>query len=503
MPARGLIPRDSADSMLTTIQSAIPVTGVPWWIAPALIGGAGVTLLLRRAVPGVILWTIVISLLSLSFVWPLSRIIPQTGGVLQSIALICAMLCLIWLLCAAIVSRLEPQRMMPESRHFFFVPIAQIVALLLGVVTGVVVTVELVMRFVVIGIELVLRQPWDGLGNVGLESEAIWSVGLLLAACVVAYPSSRDRRLGGCVFLCAVLLTSLLCARVPVLIPSESGGYRRTLMPLLLLGALCILMVVAVGLARNVECWSSSGESKGEDVSSHPRRAWPGLSSGFTAVGIGLILLVCYHFAVPVPFSGGGFRPTTLMTSLSAAVAAGAGFTFLRREWTVGVADVSLALTSLAVCGLAIAFVPDQPARLTVRYPLVFNAMVFGLATATLLWSALAVSWDQRNREGGTPATYRRLSPYAKRFAFLNGALALVAAGLMGVWPRWPGIDTTDDSLGRVAAGLAAHLGLLLVLLCCSRWLKRFTLQILTILTVVSAAAFLWVRMAPFRPGFG
>ncbi len=73
----------------------------------------------------------------------------------------------------------------------------------------------------------------------------------------------------------------------------------------------------------------------------------------------------------------------------------------------------------------------------------------------------------------------------------------------MAVWPRWPGIAPTDDSLGRVAAGLAANLFLLLVTLWCARRLRRFTFQILTALTLISLTGFLFIRILPFTPRFG
>ncbi len=73
----------------------------------------------------------------------------------------------------------------------------------------------------------------------------------------------------------------------------------------------------------------------------------------------------------------------------------------------------------------------------------------------------------------------------------------------MAVWPRWPAIAAMDDSLGRVAAGMAGNLFMLLVLLWSSRRVHRLTFQILTVLSVVSAAGFLTVRMLPFTPQFG
>ena len=93
--------------------------------------------------------------------------------------------------------------------------------------------------------------------------------------------------------------------------------------------------------------------------------------------------------------------------------------------------------------------------------------------------------------------------PYAKRFSFFNAALAVVAAGMMAAWPRWPTVATTDDSLGRVAAGVAANLFLLLVLLWSSRRLNKPTFHGLVVLGLLSMMGFLYARMMPFTSRFG
>jgi hypothetical protein len=74
---------------------------------------------------------------------------------------------------------------------------------------------------------------------------------------------------------------------------------------------------------------------------------------------------------------------------------------------------------------------------------------------------------------------------------------------MMALWPRWPTVSATDDSFGRITAGVAANLFLLLVMLWCSRRLHKTTFQILTVLVVVSTAGFLLSRMLAFTPRFG
>ena len=73
----------------------------------------------------------------------------------------------------------------------------------------------------------------------------------------------------------------------------------------------------------------------------------------------------------------------------------------------------------------------------------------------------------------------------------------------MAIWPRIPWIAIPDASVRGVATGFGANLFLLLVLLWCSRRLKRLTFHILTILALVSAAGFMMMRMYPFTSQFG
>jgi hypothetical protein len=95
------------------------------------------------------------------------------------------------------------------------------------------------------------------------------------------------------------------------------------------------------------------------------------------------------------------------------------------------------------------------------------------------------------------------LIPHAQRFAFLSAALALVAGALMTYWPRLNSIAGMDHTLGRITAGFAAHLFLVLVMLWCSRRLRRLTYHLLTVLAVVLTAGFIIVRMAPFASRLG
>jgi hypothetical protein len=220
-------------------------------------------------------------------------------------------------------------------------------------------------------------------------------------------------------------------------------------------------------------------------------------------IAAAVVLLVCYHLAVPVAVGWGGFRLAAFVATGSAALAALACFSLVGRMWSVSLADAAMALASVSLCSLATAAVPAEPANLAERYPLIFNAMIVGLAVATGGCTRLGSIWQQQREVGRARMTAGRLIPHARRFAFLNAALALVVSVAMALWPRQRSIATMDHIYIRVVAGFSANLFLLLVMLWCSRQLRRPTFHILTLLVLASTVAFLIVRIVPFTAQFG
>jgi hypothetical protein len=134
---------------------------------------------------------------------------------------------------------------------------------------------------------------------------------------------------------------------------------------------------------------------------------------------------------------------------------------------------------------------------------MIFSATVIGFALGTAVWTWLSVAWEQHAGSERRRETTALMIPRAKRFAFLNAAMAVVVGLLMAVWPRLRGISATDDEFGQVVAGLGANLFLLLVILWSSRRLQRPTIYILTALALVSTVGFIVIRMLPFTPRFG
>lgn len=474
----------------------------PAWIAPALVGAAFLTLICWRLLPRVLVWMGFTLCLSAALALQIIRTWPTAGGAVQDVARICAVLTLAWSVCAAVVARGRRHRAVKGVGHGSFAEGSRVVALLLGVTTAILQSVVLTMRIVFVGVDLLNGYPHIGVRAYGFAPEGLWSLGFLFAACTIAQVSTGDRRLGTCQLWCAAMAVTWACLLAPALRSTETGGCQHTGNTLVLLAALSVLLALTVTITGLVERRGRRREREADGAASSSP-PWPGLSSSFAVIALVVIILVSYHLAVPITASWGGFRLAVLIAVGSAALAALASFLMVARTWSAPVADVAMALTSLGLCGLATLAVPSKPTALVERYPMVFNAMIFGLAGATGLWTWLRAVWLRQQAAGLAGAATGRLIPHARQFAFLSAALALVIAAVMAVWPRWRAIATADDSVGRVTAGVSANLFLLLVLLWCSRRFHKLTFQILTVLAVVSTAGFLLARILPFSPRFG
>lgn len=474
------------------------------WPALCLLGLAGLVLLCRLYMRH--------SLISLAFAFPVSvaaaiviaRLWPAPSGTVQGLARSCAAAALIWSVCAAAA---QPRREGGESLKpptAAFSRLARVVALLLSVVSVIVLTLILSMRAVVVVVDLVQLDAHPSEYGYGFGPDGLWPLGFVFLTCAVSWFSTRDRRLITCQLLCAIMLAIWVCLLGQPVRATAAGGVERTAVTLGLLGVVPLLLVLGVLAAT----WLDSREphpveSGSSGMASEVVYRWPALTICVTVIATGVLLLVCYHLAVPVAVKPGGYRLAALMAAVSAGLTAFACFALLRTSWNASLSDSVMALTSLGLCALATVAVPGEPHAPAVRYPMVFNAMILGLAAATVLCVWLGTRPQARPDQRGTWPTVLRLGPVARRFAFLNAALALVMSAAMAMWPRWPAIATMDHTLGRVTAGFSANLVLLLVTLWASRRLHKLTFQVLTLLVLFSTAAFLVVRVLPFSARFG
>ena len=215
---------------------------------------------------------------------------------------------------------------------------------------------------------------------------------------------------------------------------------------------------------------------------------------------MGILLLCCYHLVVPLEMGGHSDRLTAAFVALIALSGGGSLFVLARRRFSVNLAEVAMALASVGSCAIAVMAVPSAPALMVHRFPMIFNAMVVGLAVAAWVWTCLALSWRRQLEVGSSDdkAMKKRMVHCAERFSFTTACMGLLIAFLMAIWPRLPRIAAMDDSFGRFTAGISGNLFLLWVTLWCGRRLSRVTFHLLAILVLISTAGFVAVRVAPF-----
>jgi hypothetical protein len=421
-------------------------------------------------------------------------------GAVQRLAWACALLSLFWsLMTFAMEWRRGRHDVAPGGSVKDVVWAEHCAALLFGVVAAIIQSVVLVMRFVYVGIDIVHGYPWRGMRGFGFDATGSWTLCTLSAACAIGLAATRDRRLATCQFWTLVMLAAWTCLLTNPYRATVTGGYERTDATLLLtvtLSGLLVACVIVTGWLGDCGFFADRHVSQAGEVVEAD--APPGFRASVTAVALALTPAACYHLLVPVGASSGGFRMSAAGAGGAAAIAALGCFLLLRRSWGYTLADAAMGLTSMAICGAAMLFMPSARVSLAEQYPIAFSAIIVGAAVATGLWAHLACSWRELDASDGSATVRRLLVPHAQRFAFLCSAIALLAGTLMMFWPRLPGIAAMDHSLGRVASGFGANLFLLLVTLSCSRRLGRTMFQVLAVLAAVSTAGFLFMRMLPF-----
>ena len=408
----------------------------------------------------------------------------------------------------------------PSSRSFTdegvdprsgWVELSRTASLWFGAVAGVAVSFLLVLRTVHVVVETIWCVPWFPVERYGYAPDGLVSLGFLLGSHVVAWVSTRDRRLAVGVFWTAVAAASWYCLLDPVLALAPSGGFART--PTTLSVTCAWAGLLFIGAVMAVVAPSSHRMKAGATVVQAPSSTGSSMSTSVGALAFGLALPIWFHLLVPI----GGMESVALSSiscaTLAACLAAIGCYVLLMRDWNGLLADALLGMVTQAICGVAVAaatawaaggdgaVLPGSPplASLSERFPLVFSAMMGGLALASGWFTWLAGIWRPQLDDGRPWTTEGRLISHLGRFTFLNIALALVVGAVLTFWPHQPTVSSSDDTLGRVIGGLAAHLLVVLVTLAAARRWRRPTLRILSVVAMGSTAVFLAVRIWPFR----
>ncbi len=446
--------------------------------------------------------------------------LPHFFFALQQIAVSTAALCLALILAAMGLTRWasgpspsQGRAALPDTVIF--------VALFVGVSSVVAHSVFLAIRGIAVSVEVVQGFPWSALPHFAFGTWGLWSLLAIILSCVLAMRLTGKLPLATCGWW---LMVMWLLWAVLLLSPTRrnaGGGFERTGSTLLLLSGLSVVhasgILAACGLLGRLPSWlpgrnrllaADSGFERSHQMPNLGQSFPPGfvLSAVILAAAIGLI--GWFNLLIPQQLSGGGFALGALAVVAAATLTALAcwqlwinratpgSIRLCRGARTFGLGEAVFALGSLALGGLGVLVLGDQPRVLAERFPRIFNVMIVGFAASAAILAWVAAS----GRIPGLAAisTGASLAGRAGRIVFLNGVLALLAAIMMTVWPRLPGIAAMDDSLGRLTAGLGACLTLLLVTLWASRTLGRLTLHLLTILVLCTTVGFVVSRVLPF-----
>lgn len=373
-------------------------------------------------------------------------------------------------------------------------------ALFLGVAASIPLSFLLFVRVLTVAIDLLRPTPPSAAAwtmNLGVVGWLAWLI--LCGATLVGLIAARDARMATCLFCGASAALSWATLRQPIFEQTVLGALSRTSATTLWTvgcSALCVAAAWITTVAETRRRWRLIGEGSLTlaDGPSFP----PGLRIALAAVCLLVALSACHHLVAPDSGGALGFRGSAAAMAIASAAACAAGWHVLLRAWSQLLLDAVMALIPPAFAGMSLVFLAEEPANMQERYPRMFNAMIVGLGAAAGWLAFLSLVWRDQIGPEGAWSTEGRLSRVLPRFAFMNGSLALIVAALMALWPRVTGVSTPDDSLGRVTAGLAGNLWLVLVFMWCARRLRRPTFHALAVLALLTTAGFVIVRIMPY-----
>lgn len=425
---------------------------------------------------------------------------------LSAICMVSAGLSFGWSVAACLVSRMLERRSRPGVRLFDRVLTGMRVgAVACGILSGVLlVTLSCahlagwIAGWLMSGVP-VLPPPWEVSPWAAGGTALVLLLALIAAGCDRTIAASRN------VFWCLGFWLVIVAVSWPILsmdLRSADAGMGGVVSPAptawvwqAAVGAIVFVFVLADGIVRRRRKWQYVQSAPGA-LADAPRPN-QGLYLSCAAVGLGIIISATIVLTDPQALSGYG--RLMLFSQMIVLLIAGASILMMTHHaFSAATADVGLALITLGIVSFFAAAAPGTAPTAAEAYPLVFNAMMAGFGLACWLWTWLANVWEQQLLDGIAWTTAGRMIPFARQFSFLAGCLALLQAGLMALWPRFPAVAAADDSLGRFAAGVGTHLGLALVFCWCARHGRRAAFHVLALWTVLSLLLFMAARMLVF-----
>ncbi len=425
--------------------------------------------------------------------------VPAPSAVAPRIAWVCSIFALTLVTASLMVHNHPGLRFSNARRHVLVVDFPH-VGFFLGVTAGIIQVTLLTMRSLYLGIDLLHGYAWQGVRNFGFGQAGLCTILALWAASALGWLSTKNSALLTVQFWILVLLVTWACLLSDPFQATRTGGFERTDATLILVECIASLILIAVlvtGWLTNSKFAKSSTQFTLASTEQSLAAGVPqGMRSSIAALALALNIAIIFHILVPAGESTFVLRMSGIRAGVAALVAATGCTLLLGRSWGAHLADATLGLFAMGLCGLATLAVPSQLIPLDHRYPMIFNAIMLAYAVAAGIFAQLGWRWARA--DCNADSARKRIVPHLKRFAFFCASTGLLAGVMMSFWPGVPGVSTMDHSLGRIISGFAAFLFLLLVSLRNTRLMGRLSFHFLTVAVAACTVAFLAVRAMPF-----
>jgi len=315
----------------------------------------------------------------------------------------------------------------------------------------------------------------------------LFDLGLVAAAVLLAWARIRDNQLITVCFWVLVLAGLWLALQLPAFrrVPIDSGGSYPAMTlwarPFMIWNALMIAGFSAIEAVR-LHHRRSSAWPDALDKLVTPPPAWPGFDYSVGIVGVVTLILCCVHVV-------------TVSATVSAFVAGVGILAMINRRWEENLADLGIGLISVGIASLPLLGVAIPEHVAAPWFANVFARLVIGLAIATVFWHWLASVWDQQLDNGRAWTTTGRLIRIVQRVGFLCGAAGVLVAMQLAFWPRFPGVQGLENTVGRWLWGTSAHVLLMGALTFAALRARKATLAWLWTFAAASLVAFVLIRL--------
>lgn len=217
----------------------------------------------------------------------------------------------------------------------------------------------------------------------------------------------------------------------------------------------------------------------------------------------GLILtLGVYQIVQPE----GSVTLTGLTGAATLNAAAAATFFLAYRAWSLALAELGMALVTVAIARLALGLAGlftdrAHAVEYADRMPVIFNAVIFALAIMAALWFWMSRFWDQQLLDGVPWTTTGRMIPLARKTGFVVTAMAVLTAFQLAFWPEFVPSERGDGGAGRITASVLAAMLLAWIAAQQARRANSPVMGGLAIAALVAAFAIVLVRatQSPIR----